>query len=146
MITRHCSDDELQLLAGGGELPDKAMRQHIESCAACQEQIAVYKTVISGIEQQPAAAFDFDLAEAVLEQIRPARKKIPVRALRPAIIVVFTAVCLYLFRNNFVHLVNGSSGAFLLVSIIACIGIIVFKVLQIYRSYERQIEKLDLSE
>ena len=145
-MTTHCSDDELQLIAGGQQLTDMAKMQHIEGCPSCQEQIVIYKLILFRIKEQPAATFDLDLADIVLQQLQPVGTKRTTRTLWPAIIAVFTSISLYLFRNNFLHLVTGISAAFLLIGIIACVGIIVFKALKMYQSYERQIEKLDLSE
>ena len=138
----HCSDDELQLFATGQELPEKA-RTHIETCPSCQEQIAAYKLILSGIDQQTADAFDFDLADAVLQQLQPVKAKQKLRSFWPAIIAAFTAGSLYLFRNNFEHLVAGISVAFLLISIVICMGIISFKIFKMYESYHRQIDKLN---
>lgn len=145
-MTTHCSDEELQLIAGGQQLPDMVRMQHIASCTSCQEQIAAYKLILSCIHQQPAVAFDFDLAELVSQQLQPVKTKKTSKAFWPAIIAFFTAGSLYLFKNNFLLFVTGISATFLLLSIAICIGIIAFKAHKMYQSYERKIEKLDLSE
>jgi hypothetical protein len=146
MTNRHCSDEELQIFAGGEPLPEPAMMQHIEICSSCQEQVAVYKLILSGIKEQPAVAFDFDLAGIVLQQLQPAGTKKTTGIFRPVGIAAFVGISLYLFRKNFLQLVTGISTLFLLISIITCLCIIVFKAIKIFQSYERQIEKLNFSE
>ena len=146
MINEHLSEEDLQGMAMGQQLPDGGIIQHIEGCSSCQEQIAVYKLMYSVIKEQPAAAFDFDLTAAVLYHVQPTRTKRATIHFRPLIIAVFAGVSLYFFRKNFLHLVSGISALFLLISIITCIGIIIFKAVSMYHTYERQIEKLNFSE
>jgi len=145
-MTRHLSDEELQIFASDGQVPETGMMQHIENCTSCREQMAVYKLVFASIKEQPAVAFDFDLAAAVLQQLQPAATKKTTSTFWPVIIVIFVAIALYLFRKNFLHLVTGISAVFLLISIIACISIIVFKAVKMYHAYEHQVEKLNFSE
>ena len=146
MMREHLSEEELQSIAMGQQNAGAETKLHIESCTSCQQQIAVYKIIVSGINEQPAAIFDSDLENAVLQQLQPAKKKIRSIPFRPVIIAAFVTVPLYLFRNNFLQLANGISAAFLLVSIIACAGIIAFKAINMFRNYERQVEKLNISE
>jgi hypothetical protein len=145
MMSLHLSDEELQMVASGQQDADTTTTRHIESCALCQEQLAVYKLIVSTIKEQPKAAFNFDLAEAVLQQLQPAPAK-KAFSLRPVIIAAFIAIPFYLFRKNFLLLTTGISTAFLLLSVITCIIIIGFNIFKLYHTYERQIEQLNISE
>src|SRR5665213_707249 len=145
MISQHLSEEKLQMIAGSQQVADAATTQHIESCAFCQEQLEVYKLIVSTINEQPKAAFNFDLAGAVLQQLQatPAKKTF---SLRPFIIAVFIAIPLYLFRKNFLLLTTGIPAAFLLLSVVAGIVIIVINIFKLYHTYKRQMEQLNISE
>ena len=145
MISQHLSEEKLQMVAGSQQVADAATTQHIESCAICQEQLEVYKLIVSAIHEQPKAAFNFDLAGAVLQQLQatPAKKTF---SLRPFIIAAFIAIPLYLFRKNFLLLTTGIPAAFLLLSVVAGIVIIVINIFKLYHTYKRQMEQLNISE
>lgn len=145
MISQHLSEEKLQMVASSRQVADAATTQHIESCAICQEQLEVYKLIVSTINEQPKAAFNFDLADAVLQQLQaaPAKKAF---SLRPFIIAAFIAIPLYLFRKNFLLLTTGIPAAFLLLSVVASIVIIVINIFKLYHTYQRQMEQLNISE
>jgi hypothetical protein len=145
MKDEHLSDDELQMIAIAQQ-KDPAILLHVENCACCQEQIAVYKLLILGLNEQPAPEFDFDLTGIVLQQLPAATTKKAGKNIKPFVIAAFVALALYFFRNNFLHLATGISSDFLLAGIIACLCILVFKAVSLYRAYQRQIEKLNFSD
>ena len=144
-MSQHLSEEELQMVASGQEVADAATTQHIESCTLCQEQLEAYKLLVSTINEQPKAVFNFDLADAVLQQLQPAPPK-KTFSLRPFIIAAFIAIPLYLFRKNFLLLTTGIPAAFLLLSVVACIVIIGFSIFKLYHTYQRQMEHLNISE
>ncbi len=145
MISEHLSEEKLQMVASSQQVADDATTQHIESCAFCREQLEVYKLIVSAINDLPKAAFNFDLADAVLQQLQAAPAK-KIFSLRPFIIAAFIAVPLYLFRKNFFLLASGIPAAFLLLSVIASIVIIVINIFKLYHTYQRQMEQLNISE
>lgn len=144
-MSQHLSEEELQVVASSTQFADAAKAQHIKSCTFCQEQLEVYKLIASTINKQPKAAFNFDLADAVLQQLQaaPAKKTF---SLRPFIIAAFIAIPLYLFRKNFLLLTTGIPAAFLLLSVVACIVIIGFSIFKLYHTYQRRLEYLNISE
>lgn len=144
-MSQHLSEEELQMVASSKQFADAVKGQHIESCPLCQEQLEVYKLLVSTINEQPKAAFNFDLADAVLQQLQPAPAK-KTFSLRPFIIAAFIAIPLYLFRKNFLVLTTGIPSAFLLLSVVACITIIVINVFKLYHTYQRQLEQLNIYE
>ena len=42
---------------------------HIGNCPACREAAAAYRMLADALKEQPAPAFDFDLASAVIAQL-----------------------------------------------------------------------------
>ena len=144
MISQHLSEEELQMVASSQQVADDARTQHIEICTFCREQLEVYKLIVSAINEHPKAAFNFDLADAVLEQLLTASAKKTFN-LRPFIIAAFIAVPLYLFRKNFLVLTSGIPAVFLLLSVVAAIAIIVINIFKLYHTYQRRMEQLNIS-
>ena len=144
-MSQHLSDEVLQLIASGQQIAETVTLRHIESCALCQEQLDSYTLIVSAIKEQPKAAFNFDLAGAVLKQLPPAPAK-KTFSVRPFLIAAFIAIPLYLFRKNFLLLTTGISTAFLLISAVACIIIIGFSIFKLYHTYQRQMAQLNVSE
>ena len=145
MISQHLSEEKLQMVASSQQGADEATTQHVVSCAFCREQLEVYKLIVSAINDQPKAVFNFDLADAVLEQLQAATAK-KAFSLRPFIIAAFIAIPLYLFRKNFLVLTDGIPAVFLQLSVLAGIVIIVINIFKLYHTYQRQIEQLNISE
>lgn len=150
MINEHLSEEDLQIFAIGQQLQDTEMIQHIESCTSCREQVAVYTLLLTGIKELPAAGFNFDLAAAVLNNIQPIKTRASTNIFNsvvPASLsALLVAISLYVFRKNILNLATGISLSFLLISVFACIGIIGFKVVELYHKYDQQIKKLNFSE
>ncbi len=146
MRTEHLSDDELQTMVLAQQNADAAILDHIQHCMACQQELAVYQSLITGIQEQPAPSFDFDLSNIVLQQLPQVPAKTSLVNIRPFLIVVLGLIPLYIFRYNFLHLATGISTAFLFISITICISILVFKAIKLYRKYDKQIEQLNFSE
>jgi len=145
MMSRHLSEEELQMVANSEQVADTSIKQHIESCGVCQEQLEVYKLIVSTVKEQPKTTFDFDLADTVLQQLQPAQAK-KVFNLRPFIIAAFTAISLYLFRKNFFMLTIGIPATFLLLSVVASIIIIGTNIFKLYHIYQHKLKQLNISE
>jgi hypothetical protein len=150
MMTRHCSEEELQVFVAENQIPAPGMMEHIESCPACRQQIAAFRLVIETVKGQPAAAFDFDLESAIMQQLQPVKptgiKNSYYQYIPAVLCAVIVAITLYIFRQNFVNLSAGISSFFLAISMVACMIIIVFKVINLYREYDLRIKKLNFSE
>lgn len=149
MTNRHFSDEELQIFAMGQQAQDPAMKGHIESCIFCQEKLTVYRLLLSAIKDQPAPAFDFDLATNVLSRVQPFKTVPLINNFYLVVCVLSVAaivsIPLYMLRKNFLNLTAGISSAFLLISVITCISIIGLKVVNLYHKYHQQIKTLNFS-
>jgi len=150
MINEHLSEEELQTFAMEQQSRDEKMIQHIESCTSCREQIAVYKVILSGIKEQPAVSFNFDITDIIINQLQPVKTKASASIFSSVIPGLFAAmlvtISLYIFRKNFLNLSTEISATFLVISVITCISVIGFKVIKLYHKYNQQIKKLNLSE
>src|SRR5688572_3073902 len=76
MLNGHLSDEQIQELALNAT-PDTAAITHAANCPECKTRVENYWLLINAIVQEPAPAFSFDLAAAVVSQIEapPAKPK-----------------------------------------------------------------------
>ncbi len=123
--------------------------QHIESCNQCLEEVETYKLLFSGIRQQPAPAFYFDVSELVLSQIPESKSRLTADNVIVGFLTIFIFFCmaipLYFFRKSlaglftdippfFVYAIAFSTGIFLL-----------YRILSIYKKYQNQIRLINFS-
>ncbi|RYF88442.1 MAG: hypothetical protein EOO00_11185, partial [Chitinophagaceae bacterium] len=74
MISKHVSEEEIQLyVLNPVELAHPA-RQHIEQCMDCQLRLKEYEALFTAIQSLDKPAFDFDVAALVLPQLEEKRK------------------------------------------------------------------------
>lgn len=76
MTEPHLSDYDLQLAAEGAPLPAPAA-QHLPGCPRCQAQLAAYRQLFVATASLPPAAFDFDLAAAVVARLPQPKPAFP---------------------------------------------------------------------
>ena len=69
MVTKHLTDDEVQVYVVDKQNAEIRIIEHIHTCPACRAKVEVYLLLIRDIEQQPRPVFDFDLSATVLRQL-----------------------------------------------------------------------------
>ena len=150
MTTAHLTDEEIQLFAIDRENASIGVTDHMTECAICRMQAAAYKTVLVAVQQQEVPVFDFDLADLVVSQLRPVKEKKFTNSFSSALswLLAFclAGIPLFIFRQYFLNMLSGISVFSLLVSIVTCLLIIVFKVMNMYRKFLQQIKTLNFSE
>jgi anti-sigma factor RsiW len=118
---------------------------HIAGCPECQAAVAAYAVVVEVLRKQPAPAFDFDLAGAVIRQVEndaPAKPKgggVPMAAL----IAVIAGVPAWLFRKSAYFVFTDMSAVFYAV-LLAAAGIVVgLFILRLHRKYQNVINLIN---
>ncbi|MDP4216778.1 MAG: hypothetical protein Q8927_11300 [Bacteroidota bacterium] len=152
MKTEHVSDLELQQYALDPTGCSKEAQDHMGSCALCQGEAATYRHLFNGLRDQPAATFDFDLAEMVLSRL-PAPGPLPTEAERPgistwvmiALVCFMTGIPLYLFRKNIWNTFLGISGLFLYIILGVAAIMVVSRIMAMYKKYQRQLDRLNFT-
>jgi hypothetical protein len=69
MTDLHLSDETIQQLIWDEALPDASAVGHMSTCDYCKARASNYQLLFKKIEQMPAAAFGFDLAQLVLNEL-----------------------------------------------------------------------------
>ena len=149
MLTKHCTDDELQQYAINKQLVEKGVAEHIHVCEDCRMKVEVYQSLITGIKQQPQPAFDFDLAEIVLEQLPAPKTKLSYDRMLIGVVaficMTLTGTVLYYFRDYFTYLFDGLTTILVILIAVSAVTVLAGLYIDMYKKYRREMNVLDLS-
>ncbi|MEX6690169.1 hypothetical protein QTN47_21850 [Danxiaibacter flavus] len=124
--------------------------EHIKHCPQCAIKAAEYNVLVEGIEQLEKPAFDFALADLVVEQLPQPQLRARFDSLFLYIIafvvISFVATALYFFKDTRLNLAWKTSPAStgLIITTVACIGI--FLLADLFRKYQRQMHAANFIE
>ena len=149
MNTSHPSENEIQQFALDRTSCSPALIAHIDSCAHCREEVNTYQLLFSGIAQQPAPAFDFDVAGLVLPQLETSRRRLSPDRIVAWFLVVFVCACIaipvYLFRKYLLYMLSDISAFFLYAMACSAAVIIVIRAINMYKKYQQQMRLLNFN-
>jgi dolichol kinase len=111
--------------------------------------VATYQLLFSEIKQQPKPAFDFDLRALVLPQLPSSTPRLSTDRFVAGFLVVFLCGCVgipvYIFRQNFLYLFSGLSTFFIWAILCSALLILLFKALNMYKKYQKQMHFLNFN-
>jgi hypothetical protein len=147
MKLQHPSEELIQQYALGENLEDKIAADHLAACEQCSIAAANYRLLFAAVKQEPEPAFDFNVTELVLHKLplpaaNIAKNKAPGNMMM-LIAVFFVIVPLYFFRKFFINVAGGVSSASLLIISVAAIMIVVYRSMDMYKKYQKQLDKLN---
>ncbi len=149
MNTIHPSEKEIQqyTLDKSDSYPE--VIAHIESCSECQSEVLTYQILFSEIKEQPAAAFDFDLQELVLSKLPKPHMQLSTDDAIAGFLVIFTCSCIgipvYIFRKFILNTFIDIPPIFIYSIIISTTGILIIKIISLYKKYLKQMHLLNFS-
>lgn len=147
MLNGHLSDEQIQELALeiAGIAPD--VIAHAENCEACKLKIHNYRLLINAVEKQPAPAFSFDLAAAVVAQIETPAARPATRGLwwlfAATILAILTGAAIY-FGEYLATITEELKSLSIYFIGISGVVLIVLLVIDQYKSYNRKMKLLDM--
>src|SRR5215212_10253 len=128
MVTRHLTDDEVQVYVLNKQTAEKRIVEHIGVCASCRAKVEVYFLLIRDIEQQPRPVFDFDLSASVLKHLQAPLPGAANDKLFTWILVLISAGFLaggaYYFRGYLASIFEGVATILIYLIVISAITII----------------------
>ena len=146
MVTKHLTDDEVQLYVLDRHTCEKRIAEHIHFCEECRAKAEVYQLMITGIKQQPRPAFDFNLSELVLPQLPSSGEKTTDRLLLWILICIgfgFMGTALYYFEGSLIFLFKGIAAIFIYLIIISAATVFTWVFIDMYKKYDREMKLLD---
>ncbi len=148
MVTKHLTDDEIQLFAFDEVNCESGIVEHIHDCADCKARVETYQLLLKGISQQRRPSFDFDLSAVVLDRL-------PTPASRAAndklLTWVFIFICVgligsaaYFFRGSLDSMFKGIAAISIYLIAISAITVIAWVFVEMYKKYQKEMRVLDL--
>ena len=149
MKETHPLELDLQEYAMDKSSRSAAVTDHIESCTICLDEVNNYLVLFSEIKKEPEKVFDFDLATLVVTQLPSPRAILSTDQFIAGFLIVFiscfVAVPAYLFRTYILYMFSGISPFFVYAMISSVTVIVIYKSLETYRNYQKQIRVLNLN-
>ncbi|HUB59985.1 MAG TPA: hypothetical protein VL978_04755 [Puia sp.] len=145
MSGTHPSDEALQQYVLDPTGCESADIGHIETCPACRESVATYRLLAVALKEQPAPAFDFDLAAMVIAQLEqpvtqreaPGQRKRKEGWVMTAVLIALAIVVpAWLFRRSAYFVFTDMSAVFYGV-VLTIAGLVVgLFLLRLYKKYQ----------
>ena len=147
-MVKHLTDDDVQQFVIDQQHCEIKIVEHIHVCKECKLKAEVYRSLITGIKQQPPPVFDFDLSASVLKQLPTAQTKTTgERSIMWTLIFVsagFLAGGAYYFRSYITSMFEGMAAIFIYLIAISVVTVIAALVFDMYKKYQKEMKVLDL--
>ena len=147
MLTKHCTDEEVQQYAVAKQHVEKRVAEHIHVCEECRVKAEVYQLLITGIKQQPEPSFNFDLSGMVLPQLPLPKTKAAndkwLVWLLATIGMGFIGTTFYFFPDYF-DFFEGVQSILVYLIVITAITILAYLISDMYKKYRHEMNVLDL--
>ena len=149
MNTKHLTDDELQHYALNSAGCDSTIAEHVLFCEDCKAAVETYRLLFTGISEQEAPAFDFDLSELVVKQLQPSSKPrlLPedfFMYLFSFVMIVIAGAAMYFFWGNISELLSGAGNFAVYLTVASVTVLLIFLCIDQYKTYQQKMKALDL--
>ncbi|HEV7423792.1 MAG TPA: hypothetical protein VGO21_01225 [Candidatus Paceibacterota bacterium] len=145
----HPSEKEIQQYALDKMDSNPVIIAHIDSCSDCQAEVSTYQILFSEIKEQPSASFDFDVQELVLSKLPTTKTGLSTDDIIAGFLVIFTCSCIgipvYVFRKIILNSFIDIPPFFVYSIIIGTTGILITKILYLYKKFIRQMHLLNIN-
>jgi anti-sigma factor RsiW len=153
MSKTHPSDETLQQYVLERTACSAEDVSHIETCPDCRAAVAAYNVLTNELAVQPAPAFDFDLAAAVITQLEKTAASTTMTprvkhgnagaVLTIVLIAGFIGVALWLFRRSAYFVFTGMSAVFYGLVLFAAGIVVGLSLLRLYKKYQQVINLIN---
>jgi predicted lipid-binding transport protein (Tim44 family) len=147
MITKHLTDEEIQLFALDKASSEPVIPEHLLLCEECKAKVAAYQSLFTAIKEQQQPAFDFNLSELILLQLpQPKPKPLPENFfvfLLAFMAILLTGVFAYIFRGYLLSLFAGIKDLLIYLIATTVITVLIVLVIDMYKNYQKKMSSLD---
>ncbi len=145
----HPSEKEIQQYAVDKMDCNPTIVAHIDTCPDCQSEVSIYQMLFSGIREQSAVAFDFNVQELVLSKLPKTNTGLSTDDIVAAFLIIFTCSCIgipvYIFRKIILNSFTDIPPFFIYSIIIGTTGILITKILSLYKKFIKQMHFLNIN-
>jgi hypothetical protein len=149
MNQTHANEREIQDYVLNEPGCERAVIEHIESCASCQEEIKTYRLLFSEIKKQSVPVFDFDLSARVLTQLPSPKAHSSADRFVAGFLLIFACcfigIPVIMFWQYILNIFSGIPAFFIYAMIISAIVIMVIKMLDMYKKFQKQMHLLNFN-
>lgn len=146
MSSYHPSDNELQQYALEGTLTGADIAAHAQGCAACSAKLANYRLLSRQMHTLQKPAFDFNLADLVLQQLPAPKAEFPwIAALGVTLTVVFLFTVSLLFGTYLLQLFQNLPALFATILAASAIAVFAGMLNTMIKEHHDQMKKLDFN-
>ena len=145
MSDQHPTEKEIVQFALDKDNCESDVVEHINVCEKCRTKAETFRITFEGMKNLPAPAFDFDLSALVMERIEVKKAGYSVTDMLIYSISALAAISLILIFFKYLTPIFSQftvMGTGLV--IVTTLMISVFLLLESYKKYRRQMNKLDL--
>ena len=142
----HLTEEQLQQFLVEADTKQLAGNTHLQHCPACKQKLEAYRLLFTSLAQQPAPAFDFDLATSVMASLQTEKSSNwETRFIYwlVAVTALLLTIPVYIFRKYFLTVVNGVVNMTLLIGVTGLVIVLVFQALELYRKYRINVDRLN---
>jgi hypothetical protein len=145
MSGTHPSDEALQQYVLDPSACAPGEIDHITSCSDCRESAAAYRLLADTLKEQPAPAFDFDLASAVIAQLEtpPQKKRKEGFVLTTILITLVIGVPAWLFRRTAYFVFTDMSAEFYWMLLVTTGIVVGLFLLRLHKKYQDVINLIN---
>lgn len=148
MLTKHLTEEELQLYALNSSACEAAIESHVQLCEECKAKISSYQLLFTGIKEQPAPSFDFDLSKAVLSQLPLSVSTQKEKVFNPVYLliagaVLITGIAILLFNRYLPGLLVNILPLLLYLVVPSVIIMLVMLIIDMHKTYRKKMVSLD---
>jgi hypothetical protein len=144
----HASEQAIQDYAMG-QFGTNEEKIHIEFCAFCSAKVGNYQNLFAQIKQEPAGAFDFDLAGLVTAQLPNTKSWLSADRFIAGFLILFIScfigIPVILFRKYMLNMFSGISPLVMYSIIFGAIIALTYKALHLYNHYRKQMQFLNFN-
>jgi len=149
MTNSHPKEKEIQEYVLDRSACSNTTIGHIESCTVCQEEVNSYTLLFTGIKQEPAASFDFDLEQLVMPLLPSPEPLMTTDRFVFGFLVVFSCLCIgvpvYIFWQNILYMFSGIPVYFIYVIIGSSSSVMLVKIWNMFKKYQNQMRILNFN-
>ena len=142
----HASEQAIQDYATD-QLVTNEEKTHIEFCGQCLAVVKSYQLLFVQIQREPSAAFDFELSVLVTKRLPKAKSRLSVDRFIAGFLILFitsfVGIPVILFKQYIMNMFSGISPSFIYSILCASIIILIYKSLEMYRKYQKQMQLLN---
>jgi hypothetical protein len=147
MLTKHLTDDEIQLYAMNDQGCGIKIIEHVKLCSQCKAKVEAYQLLFTGIKHQPEPSFNFDLSALVLAQLPSSRAIRSGNNLAVYLFILIGIILMgsvfYIFRDYMITLFSGIASLVIYLILSTVLTILVALCFGMYKNYQKKMEALD---